>query len=200
MCTGGLGEYLEVADTVILVENFQLADATGRARELVAGQTVRHGTGERPLRLPLARCPLPRGIGGVKGRGLRAEVRGREVLAIGRDTVDLRSLPQLVDPAQARAVGDAILYAVERDIIDGQATVAEVVNRVLADIATSGLGVLGPQGDQRGDYAMPRAHEIAAVLNRLRSLQVRTRRPGQAPGAGTDEAPPATPGPPGAGT
>lgn len=200
MCTGGLGEYLEVADTVILVDNFQLGDATERARELVAGQTVRHGAGQRPLRLPLARCPLPRGIGGMKGRGLRAEVRGREVLAIGRDSVDLRPLPQLVDPAQARAVGDAILYAVERDIVDGHASVAEVVNRVLAEIGAWGLGVLGQQRDQHADYAMPRAHEIAAVLNRLRSLQVRTRRPGQEPGAGIEGEPSVTPGPPGAET
>jgi len=200
VCTGGLGEYLEVADTVILVENFQLGDATERARELVAGQAARRGPRTRPLSLPLARCPLPRGVGGMKGRGLRAEVRGREGLAIGRDSVDLRSLPQLVDPSQARAVGDAILYAVERDIVDGQASVAEVVDRILAEIGQSGLGVLGLSRDQHADYAMPRAHEIAAVLNRLRSLQVRTRRPGQQPLAEAERLPSATPGPPGAGT
>ncbi|MDR7418788.1 MAG: ABC-ATPase domain-containing protein [Armatimonadota bacterium] len=182
--TGGLGEYLEVADTVIVVENFQLIAATDCARRLVAEQALRRTADARPLALPAVRCPLPRGIGGVKGRGLRADMRGRDALAIGRDTVDVSPLAQLVDPAQARAAGDAVLYAVEKDFIDGNASVAEVLDRVFTDIETSGLAVLATRKPDAAEYAMPRRHEVGAILNRLRSLQVRTRRAaGETPGA-----------------
>jgi predicted ABC-class ATPase len=177
MATGGLGEYLEVADTVIIVEGFQLSAATGRAPELVAEHPVLDRTAPLPFRPPLVRCPLTRGLGGTKGRGLRAEMRGRDTLCIGRDVVDLGALGQLVDHAQARAAGDAILYAVEKDYVNGQASVAEVLDRVFADVDASGLGALATRRGEEADYALPRRHEVAAVLNRMRSLQVRMRRP-----------------------
>jgi predicted ABC-class ATPase len=178
IATGGLGEYLDIADTVIVVQDFQLLTATERARSLVAGRAVRRDAIPRPFSLPAQRSPLPRGIGGVKGRGLRSEMRGRDTLAIGRDTVDLVALTQLVDPSQARAAGDAIIYAVEKGYVDGNAAIGEVIERVFADIAASGLSVLTGRQGEAVDYAMPRKHEVAAILNRLRSLQVRTRRTG----------------------
>jgi predicted ABC-class ATPase len=190
--TGGLGEYLEVADTVVIVENFQLLAATDRARGLVAEHALRRDGDYRPFALPHPRCPLPRGIGGVKGRGLRAELRGRDTLGIGRDPVDLSAFAQLVDPAQARAAGDAVLYAVEKEFITGNASVGEVIGRVFADIEGSGLTVLASRQHEAPEYALPRRHEIAAVLNRLRSLQVRTRRPG----VPVQAEPPALPEPP----
>lgn len=180
IASGGLGEYLDVADTVIVMEEFQPVAATDRARDVVrrAGWVAPSGLASprEPLTVPQPRVPQPRGIGGLKGRGLRAEVRGREAVTIGRDTIELGTLPQLVDPAQARGAAEAILHAVERDLVDGQASMAEVVDRVFAAIEVSGLRVLLAEGGP-ADVALPRRHEVAAVLNRMRSLQVRQRRP-----------------------
>ena len=122
---------------------------------------------------------------------LRLHVRGGETLALGRETVDLRSLVLLADDGQARAAGDAILYAVEKGFIDGNATIAAILDRVFADIEASGLRALVPAQGRPGDYAMPRRHEVAGILNRLKSLQVRTQR--AAPG--TPEGPVSPEGP-----
>jgi predicted ABC-class ATPase len=176
IATGGLGEYLDVADTVIVMDDLQPQAATERARSLAAAGGERRGPERPAFSLPLPRCPLPRGFGGMRGRALRAELRGRETLAIGRETVDLRSLVHLADEGQARAAGDAILYAVERGFIDGNATIAAILDRVFADIEASGLRALMPPQGRPGDYAMPRRHEVAAILNRLKSLQMRTLR------------------------
>jgi predicted ABC-class ATPase len=184
IATGGLGEYLDVADTVIIMEGFQPLAATERARSLAVGTGARENPENRPaggpptppLNLPVARCPLPRGFSGMRGRGLRAELRGRETLAIGRDTVDLKPLIHLADGGQARAAGDAILYALEKAYIDGNTTMAGLLDRIFSDIEASGLGVLVPPQGRPGDYATPRRQEVAAILNRLRSLQVRPQR------------------------
>lgn len=177
IATGGLGAYLEVADTVIAMEGFQPTGATDRARALMAARTPGRAADARPFPLPLRRCPLSRGPGGVKGKGLRAELRGRATLGIGRDAIDLAALPLLVDASQARAAGDAILLAVEKDYIDGEASIGEILDRVFADVEASGLDALAaPSGSRRG-YALPRRHEVAAILNRLRWLQVHVRRP-----------------------
>jgi hypothetical protein len=118
----------------------------------------------------------------MKGRGVRAELRGRDALALGRDTIDLRGIPQIVDAGQALAAGDAIVYAVDHDLVTGEATTAEILARVFADIDAGGLRVLAPAGRARYDYALPRRQDVGAVLNRLRSYQVSGRRPDAASG------------------
>jgi predicted ABC-class ATPase len=172
IATGGLGEYLSVADSIIVMDGFHATEATDRARRIAAG---RPAAMHRPFHLPAPRCPQPRGVGGVKGRGLRTELRWPEALSVGRDTVELGALPLLVDPGQARAAGDAVLYAVERGYVDGRAPVAEIIDRIVADVEAGGLQVLALQPNHPIEYTLPRRHEIAGVLNRLRSLQVRVR-------------------------
>lgn len=199
VATSGLGAYVAVADTVIVMDGFQPAVATNRARGLLAARSDRDAV-EETVALPTPRCPLPRGLGGLRGRRVFAELRGRSALGIGRDTVDLEAVWQIVDPSQARAAGDAILYAVEKGYVDGNASIVEVLDRVLADITAQGLGVLAFQEGHPGDHALPRRQEIAAVLNRLRSFQARQRRAG--PGApegqtrSAEVAPPEEPGAP----
>jgi hypothetical protein len=115
----------------------------------------------------------------MKGRGLHADVRGRDMLTLGRDTIDLRGIPQIVDAGQARAAGDAIAYAADHDFVTGEASLSEVLDRIFADIDAHGLSVLARPGRGRHDYAMPRRQDVGAVLNRLRSFQVRGRRSDQ---------------------
>ncbi|MBI3998722.1 MAG: ABC-ATPase domain-containing protein [Armatimonadetes bacterium] len=184
----GLGDYLEVADTVIVMDGFQPMTATDRARSLVATSGGRRAPEGAGVGLPAPRFPQPRGFGGWRGRRLWSEVRGRGALGVGRETVDLAALAQMVDQSQARAAGDAILYALEKGYIDGNTSLVEALDRVFADIEASSLGVLAMPEGHPGEHAMPRRHEVAAILNRLRSLQVRAR--GAAPGAPGEPAPP----------
>ncbi len=173
IATGGLGDYLAVADTVIVMDDFQPTVADAHAQQLAP----RHGLAAAGgVSLPAPRCPLPRGLGSLRGRRLWTEARGRAALGIGRDTLDLAPLWQMVDASQARAAGDAILYAIEKGYVDGHASIVDVMDRVLADVRASGLEVLAFQDGHPGDHALPRRHEVAAVLNRLRSLQARPRR------------------------
>ncbi len=181
VATGGLGDYLAVADTVIVMDGYQPAAATARARSITAGLPQRPH--DAPAPAPGPRYPQPRGFAGLRGRQ-RVEMRGRGTLAVGRETIDLAGLRQLVDPGQARAAGCAILYAVEKGYFDGASSVSDAIDRVCADIERLGLGILMAEDDLSGEYAMPRRHEIAALLNRMRALQARSRPAGaEAPAA-----------------
>ncbi|MDR7554069.1 MAG: ABC-ATPase domain-containing protein [Armatimonadota bacterium] len=178
VATAGLGDFLAVADTVLVMDAFQPRAATAAAQQAVAlgaPRAARRAT----VAVPAPRCPLPRGFNGLRGRRIASEMRGRGALVVGRESVDLAGLPQLVEPGQARAAGDAILYAVEKGYIDGAASIAEILARVFADLEAGGLLLLSEGERGSGDYALPRPYEVAAVLNRLRALQVRVRRPGQ---------------------
>ncbi|RKY66280.1 MAG: ATPase, partial [Candidatus Latescibacterota bacterium] len=78
------------------------------------------------------------------------------------------AVEQLVDISQTRAIGDAIYYATR--YMDGRRTLREIVEAVLRDIEKKGLDVLSPR--PVGDYAAFRGLELAAAINRLRTLSV----------------------------
>lgn len=89
----------------------------------------------------------------------------------GTHTIDLGAVKQLVDVSQTRAIGDAIYYATKH--MDGRKTLKEIVDAVLKSVADKGLDVFSPR--PVGDYAAFRGLELAAAMNRLRTLLVRRK-------------------------
>ena len=85
-----------------------------------------------------------------------------------------------MDRSQTRAVGNAIHLATER-LMDGERTLAEVLDALDALIDREGLDLLDPfdrPGRHPGNLARPRRFEIAAAINRLRTLRMRQRGDG----------------------
>ena len=75
--------------------------------------------------------------------------------------------------ASSWALAAAMVYARDR-YMDESATVRQILDRVLADIDSAGLDAL--EESPMGDRAAFRAHELAAAINRLRTLQVEQMR------------------------
>jgi hypothetical protein len=75
-----------------------------------------------------------------------------------------------VDPGQLNAIGQALYYARQR-YMDSSRTLPEILDAVMGDIERAGLDVL----DRRlvGDLVRFRRYELAAALNRLRTLRVK---------------------------
>ena len=175
LVVGGSGDYFDVADTVVAMENYLPRDATREARQIAAQhRTLRQHEGSDTFGPVTQRAPLPRGIDPRKGRReTSVKTRGMRTVLFGEQTIDLTAVEQLVDPSQTRALAAALLYARER-YIDGERTLREILDQVIADIDAQGLDVL----DRRrvGDHARFRCFELAAALNRLRTLQVEQRK------------------------
>ena len=111
----------------------------------------------------------------------------RDRIRYGEETIDLRDVEQLVDWSQTRAVGLAIHLATRRFIGEGH-SLSGVLDALEALFDEAGLDVLDPfhtadegrRGESRhpGRLARPRRFEIAAAINRLRSLRMqRTETP-----------------------
>jgi hypothetical protein len=76
---------------------------------------------------------------------------------------------QLVEAAQTRAIGRALAWGRER-WIDGRRPLPAALEGIVRTLDEEGLDVIDPW--IVGDYAEFRVHELAAALNRLRSLRV----------------------------
>ena len=117
------------------------------------------------------RFPLADSIDTRKGRReVSVKTRGRTDIDVGQEPIDLSAVAQIVDPSQTRAIAAALVYARER-YMGPDRVLREVLDAVMDDIARQGLDVLGRY--PVGDHAVFRRHELAAALNRLRSLRVR---------------------------
>jgi len=170
---GGSGDYFDVADTVIMMDEYVPYDVTQQAREVAERfRTGRKEEGGGRFGRVTPRIPLPHSIDARRGSKVKITPRTEERLQFGREEIQLAYVEQLVDVAQTRAIGDMIHLAQAR-YFDGRKTMAEALTQLMRDIDRHGLDMIAPPGRIRGDYARPRIFELAAAVNRLRTLKVR---------------------------
>jgi predicted ABC-class ATPase len=177
---GGSGDYLDVADTVILMREYMPEDVTEEARRIArAFPTERRREVARPIERVVERIPLAESLDPSRGRReVKIEAKAVDLLLFGETAIDLRAVEQIVDLSQTRAIGYALHCAAER-LMDGRRTVREVLDELDQLLDREGLDVLDPfrRGEEHpGNFARPRRYEIAAALNRLRTVRMRQRR------------------------
>ncbi|MEG4273010.1 MULTISPECIES: ABC-ATPase domain-containing protein [unclassified Microcoleus] len=168
---GGSGDYFDVADTVIAMENFQAYNVTEKAKEIAKNYSIsRAAEGGENFGEITQRVPVPASLDPSRGRrDVRVKVRDVDELAFGTEDIDLGAVEQIADGGQLRAIAVAMVYA-KGQYMDGKRTLSEIIDLVMADIEAQGMDILSPFPE--GDFAMFRRFELAAAINRLRSLSV----------------------------
>ena len=168
---GGSGDYLDVADTVVGMREFRPSDVTADARRIAAQlPTGREKEAPGPIEAFRTRLPRPASVDpSTAKRDAEIKVFEGHSLVFGKETIDLSAVTQLVSRAQTLAVGRGLLIARKR-LMDGRRSVSEILALVMQMIEKEGLDELD---DRRvGDLAQFRPMELAAALNRLRTLEV----------------------------
>jgi predicted ABC-class ATPase len=174
---GGCGDYFDVADRVIALREFQPHDVTADAEKIVAETgAARRVETSSPLTGFAQRIPLAESVDASRGqRELAISARGLDRIDFGRSQIDLRGVEQLVDASQTRAIAVAIQLAATR-WMDGRRTLCAVLDELEQLLDARGLDELDPYhrpGCHPGNYARPRRFEIAAAINRLRTLRAK---------------------------
>lgn len=167
---GGAGDYLDVADRVVMMHAFHAEDVTERAGEVAAGRPGRRPEAESfpPVR---HRVPDPASIDPSRRGHERIRGRGRRTLEFGHSSVDLIAVEQIVDPSQVTGIGLALARLADRGHLDGERTLAEGLARLEEQLERDGLDAV--RAGYPGDVVRPRPLEVAAALNRLRALRVK---------------------------
>jgi predicted ABC-class ATPase len=168
---GGSGDYFAIADHVIMMDEYRAIDVTARAQAIAREHDERQREADSRFAYPAPRVPLPASFRSLhKGRA-RVEAKGRETILVGEERIDLSSVAQLVDESQSRAIAE-MLWRIA-SAADGRKTLSQLLEQLFADIESKGLDSVSRYfGSHPGDLALPRPYEVAAALNRLRSLRV----------------------------
>lgn len=175
LVAGGSGDYLDVADCVIGMIRYRPTDLTARAGEVAVAHPTGRQSHKSAVRWPARhRSPDPASIRPERGRRARSiKVRDRHTVDFGTERIDLSGVSQIVSEAQTRAV--ALALAASRRFMRPGATVEDSLQALERALARDGLDALEPR--RTGDLVAPRMQEVAAALNRLRSLSVRPAAP-----------------------
>ncbi len=170
---GGSGDYFDVADCVIKMEDYLPYDVTPEASaiaEKYKAERKKEG-GESFGVVNMNRIPLRESINPSRGRReVKVGAKGMHTISFGRQTIDLGAVEQIISTSQTRSIADIIVYARSRYMDDRQ-SLQKVIGLVMKDIETKGLDIISPY--PVGNYALPRPFEVAAAINRLRGLRIR---------------------------
>lgn len=168
---GGCGDYFDVADTVIMMDNYRPLAVTERARDIAnryrANRKDESGAifGAITPRRPLANSFRP-------GRGrkqVKIDTKGLYSIVFGRTAIDLSCLEQLVDTSQTKSIGYLIHYYATH-YVNRERTLKEGLEASFKDLHENGLDMLVPF--KVGNLAMPRILEVAQAINRMRTLEI----------------------------
>ena len=166
---GGSGDYFDVADTVIMLDAYEPKDVTLRARELARPIDAQQTKGKpftafdinEPGRRPGKKVLDP----SRANRDVKINTRGVHDMLYGRHHIDLAQVEQLIDIGQTRSIGLMILYFAQH-YTNNCANLINGLQQVLRDTEENGLDILSEY--KVGNLALPRLHELAAAINRIR--------------------------------
>lgn len=164
-------EFIPVADTVLRIDNHQVFDVTKEARQLaIQPMDLKPEAADVTRLVEKSRWVVPSSIDPSEGRhDAVIDAGALDELHFGTSVIDLKGIAQLADNYQTATVGLILYYAKIRYMDEGR-PIREILDLVDRDLSTEGLECL--TRELRGDLARPRRYEIAAALNRLKTLRI----------------------------
>lgn len=171
LVVGSSGDYFDIADTVIQMDSYEPKDVTSEAKTLSKGIiSERINNSSINLSIDFNR-KLKKGSIVSGPKGIKIKALGKDGLSINKDTIELRSVEQIVDSEQINSLGYIMKFA-EDNIVNNTKIIRDVVDETLDYISKNGLISISPVKYGMGTLAMPRKQEIIACFNRYRNLKL----------------------------
>ncbi len=171
---GGSGDYFDVADCVIKMKEYVPFEVTGEAKAIAQQiQIDRQHEGGNSFGQVADRYLLPNSLNSMEGRKRRVKARGMYEIQYGSQSINLHSIEQLVDESQTRMIADILYYVERNNNLVQQCSLKELAELIEEQLNKRGITSVSQHNGHPGDIARPRAFEIMAALNRLRSVQIK---------------------------
>ncbi|MDV4151661.1 ABC-ATPase domain-containing protein [Clostridium sp. AL.422] len=168
---GSSGDYFDVADTVIQMDNYEAKDVTREAKALMRGE-INKRIEEKNIKVNINfNRKLQKGTIESTYKGVKIKTMGLSNISINNENIDLRSVEQIVDNEQLNSIG-YIMKWIEDNMMNQNLSLEEAVNKAYNEIKRNGLISIDNIKGGSGSLALPRKQEIMASYNRFRKLRV----------------------------
>lgn len=172
LIVGGSGDYFDVADQVLMMDEYHLKDVTEEAKEITNTDGYkREIDGDQSFGVLSHRIPLTDSFS-IKGKEKRFKAKGLHSIMYGHEPINLTGLEQLVDDSQTNAITVMLDYF-RRHGINNQNSIIQATNEMYRLIEHEGLEALSRFNGHPGNLALPRKQEFIGTLNRYRGLKVK---------------------------
>ncbi|WP_025540668.1 ABC-ATPase domain-containing protein [Vibrio parahaemolyticus] len=161
---GGSGDYLDVANTVIQMHDYQAVDVTEKAKQVIAQHpTQRHNESEESLQTFRPRALNRVALMNILTDGkFRVSAKGKDSLRFGKEFTDLSALEQIESADEVNVIGWLWFQL---------AQLPGWCNNPAKDIEEMLSGEWHASLPKQGDLAKPRTLDVMAALNRMRKSQ-----------------------------
>ncbi len=161
---GGSGDYLDVANTVIQMHDYQAVDVTEKAKQVIAQHpTQRHNESEESLQTFRPRALNRVALVNILTDGkFRVSAKGKDSLRFGKEFTDLSALEQIESADEVNAIGWLWFQL---------AQLPGWCNNPAKEIEEMLSGEWHASLPKQGDLAKPRTLDVMAALNRMRKSQ-----------------------------
>ncbi|MFP4697771.1 MAG: ABC-ATPase domain-containing protein [Eubacteriales bacterium] len=163
---GGSGEYFNVADKVIMMDEYKPIDVTNNAKNL-ADKTKHTYKFSLSTDRKISSKTFEKDHYKLKIKSV-----GNEKLLYDKSEIELKYVEQLIDESQTRCIGMIMRYIKEQRLYQNR-SLKETIEQILDTIDNKGLDVISIYKGHPGKLALPRKQEISAALNRFRRLVVK---------------------------
>lgn len=187
LVAGSSGAYFSIADHILQMDTYRTLDITQKVRQI-----CQHNTGGSP--------DMPEAANGSVKEGLRTQAQapetiwrqsgrilrvgkiekkhdqiklkqyGKDSFSIGRETVDLKYVEQLVDGEQTTTLSYILRYVAEQLEKNPKQEIGGLLEFVCRYIYENGPGEPGRRTNKPGNLAEVRPQEIYACVNRYRGF------------------------------
>ena len=168
LVAGSSGDFFDIADLVIQMDNYEPLEVTEKAKALSRGN-VDHNK-EIDIDINFNRVIL-KGTIDSGPKGIKVKALGRDGITINRENIDLRAVEQIVDNEQLNTIG-AIMKYVENKLMGRDLTLSEIADKVSDEINNNLINIESIKGGY-GSFAMVRKQEILCAYNRYRKIKVK---------------------------
>ncbi|MDC3413633.1 ABC-ATPase domain-containing protein [Aquibacillus sp. 3ASR75-11] len=172
---GGSGDYFDVADQVIMMDNYEPHNVTDKAKEITKKLSYQRDVSQtKSFGVLPNRQFHPESFQTTKGKKTKVQAKGRTTILMGRTDISLQYVEQLVDASQTQMIAEMIRFLDQQGTLKKGYALADLLDEIEEQIDQQGLGSFARFPSQHpGDLARPRRFEIAATLNRLRTAKVK---------------------------
>lgn len=161
---GGSGDYLDVADTVIQMHDYQALDVTEKAKQVIVQHpSQRENESESELETFRPRQFNCSALQKILAEGkFRISAKGKDSLRFGKEFADLSALEQLESSSELQAIGWLWFSLAQQP--GWSKNPAKQISELLKGDWSAAMPI-------QGDLAKPRTLDVIAALNRMRKSQ-----------------------------
>ncbi len=169
---GGSGDFFDSADTVIMLDNYQIKDVTSEAQNLSKKVLIEEGNNHVIVAKNKRYLDISSLNPNNEQNKEKLQALETRILRYGKAEVDVSQVEQLVDKGQLSAIAHLMryLYLNHHDFNVEATDLNQVLQQVIAQVEKQGLDSISPY--IIGTLAMPRLYELVATINRMRHLKV----------------------------